>query len=37
MEFWGSGGALQACRRRDVEVWRSGAREACCGPGDVEM
>jgi len=24
---WGHGG---------VEVWRSGAGEACCGPGDVE-
>jgi len=24
------------CRRRYIEVWRSGAREACCTCGDVE-
>src|SRR5436190_7489709 len=22
---------------KSVEVWRSGAREACCRPGDVEV
>jgi len=25
------------CRRWDIEVWRSGAREACCGAGDVDL
>ena len=28
---------LQACKRGGVEIWRSGAREACCGRGDVEV
>jgi len=23
------------CRCRDIEVWRSGALEACCGCSDV--
>jgi len=33
IEARSSRGWLQACRR---EVWISGAREACCRPGDVE-
>ena len=36
MELWSGGGALQACRRGDVEVWRSGALKACCACRDVE-
>ena len=28
---WGRGGC------RGMEIWRSGAREACCGSGDVEV
>jgi len=31
-----SGGALQACKRGGVYLKRSGAREVCCGRGDVE-
>ena len=33
MELWSSGGTLQACRRGDVEVWRSGALEAAARVG----
>ena len=36
VEVWRPGGVLQACRRGDVEVCRSGAREACCMCRDVE-
>ncbi len=32
-----SGGTLQACRCGGICLKRSGAREACCGPGDVEV
>ena len=35
MEVWNSGDALQACRRGDVCLKRSGAREARCEPGDA--
>jgi len=34
-EVWRSGGVLQARRRGGVEVWSSGALEACCGCRDV--
>src|SRR6266480_999471 len=36
MKPWSSGGRLQSCRRGGVCLKRSGAHEACCGPGDVE-
>ena len=36
MELWSSEGALQACRRADVEVWRLGALEVCGACRDVE-
>ena len=46
IEGWSSGGALQACRRGDVDawrrrrvetdVWRSEALESCCRCRDVE-
>jgi len=35
-EIWSSGGMLRAWRRGGDCLKRSGAREACCGPGDVE-
>jgi len=35
MKLRSSGGRLQACRRGVVDAWRSGAREASCGPEDV--
>ena len=34
MKFWSF--VIKSCRRGSVEVWRSGASQACCGPGDVE-
>ena len=37
VEAWRSGGALHACRCGGKEVWRSRARETCCGPGDVDV
>ena len=36
MELRSSGGALRACRRADVEVWRLGALAACWTCRDVE-
>ncbi len=34
-EIWSSGGMLRVRGRGGVRLKRSGAREACCGPGDV--
>ncbi len=37
MELGSSGDALQACRRRGIEVSSSGALEARCRRADVEV
>ena len=37
MKLGSSGGARQACRRRRVEVWSSGAREARYRCVDMEV
>jgi len=36
-EVWRCGGVEVRCRRVASCLERSGAREACCGPGDVEV
>src|SRR5205809_1130463 len=36
MQLGSSRGVLQACRRRSIEVWSSGAPEARCGRVGVE-
>jgi len=35
MKLWSF--AVKSCRRGGVCLERSGTREACCGPGDVEV
>ena len=37
MEIGSLGGMLRAWGRGGVGAWNSGAREECCGRGDVEV